>query len=79
MSLFVSTHPLTVHKLTKLRSVNTKPKQFRELIEELAILLAYEATREIEIPDKVVTTPLGECKGKMFQETGREIIYSLIK
>ena len=40
----VSEHPLVKHKLTKLRDIATKPKKFRELIREISILLAYEAT-----------------------------------
>ena len=43
-NVFPSPHPLVAHKLSLLRSVDTKPKKFRELVRELAILLAYEAT-----------------------------------
>ena len=39
-NVFPSPHPLVAHKLTLLRSVETKPKKFRELVRELAILLA---------------------------------------
>ena len=42
--VYVSQHPLVKHKLTLLRNIATKPKKFRELVRELAILLAYEAT-----------------------------------
>jgi uracil phosphoribosyltransferase len=45
--VFPSTHPLVQHKLTLLRDVNTKPKKFRELVHELAILMAYEATADL--------------------------------
>ena len=43
-NVFASTHPLVAHKITKLRSKDTEPKKFRELVRELAGLLAYEAT-----------------------------------
>jgi uracil phosphoribosyltransferase len=59
----VSQHPLVKSKLTRLRDVNTKPKKFRELVRELAILLAYEATADLLLTDKVVTTPMGEAQG----------------
>lgn len=66
-NLFVSDHPLIVHKLTKLRDAKTKPKQFRDLVHELAVLLAYEGTRKCEIQEITVQTPVGECVGKSFR------------
>lgn len=68
--VFVSQHPLVKHKLTLLRNVNTKPKKFRELVRELAILLAYEATADIQLAEKTVTTPMGEAHG---HELGEKI------
>ena len=64
----VSDHPLVKHKLTKLRDVATKPKKFRELIREIAILLAYEATSDLSLEPASVTTPMGEAGGHMLQE-----------
>lgn len=61
--VYVSQHPLVKHKLTLLRNVETKPKKFRELVRELAILLAYEATADLQLAEKTVTTPMGECHG----------------
>ncbi len=63
-NVFASTHPLVAHKLTLLRSVDTKPKKFRELVRELAILLCYEATTELETEEVEVTTPMGQTKGR---------------
>jgi len=63
-NLFVSDHPLIAHKISKLRSVTTKPKQFRDLIEEISTLLVYEATRDFALKDLTVTTPQQECQGK---------------
>jgi uracil phosphoribosyltransferase len=71
MPLRVTNHPLIVHKLTKLRDEKTKPKQFRDLVRELAVLLAYEASQDCELEEKVVRTPVGECVGKAFKHTGR--------
>ena len=64
----VSDHPLVKHKLTKLRDVATKPKKFRELIREIAILLAYEATSDLSLEPASVTTPMGEAGGHSLQE-----------
>ncbi|MCX7839212.1 MAG: uracil phosphoribosyltransferase [Anaerolineae bacterium] len=61
--LHVSNHPLVLHKLTLLRDVNTEPKKFRELIREISMLLAYEATADLALEEKSVTTPLAQTKG----------------
>ena len=63
-NVFPSQHPLVAHKLALLRSVSTKPKKFRELVRELAILLAYEATTDLETVSIDVTTPMGQAKGQ---------------
>ena len=66
--VFPSTHPLVQHKLTLLRDVETKPKKFRELVRELAILMAYEATADLALVDKDVTTPMGPAHGSELAE-----------
>lgn len=66
--VYESTHPLVKHKLTLLRDAATKPKKFRELIREIAILLAYEATSDLDISEKTVATPMGEAGGYELQE-----------
>jgi uracil phosphoribosyltransferase len=53
-------HPLVQHKLTILRDVKTGAKQFRELVKELAMLEAYEATRGFQLAETTVTTPITE-------------------
>jgi uracil phosphoribosyltransferase len=63
-----SEHPLIQHKLALLRSADTKPKKFRELIREIAILLAYEATADLGLEDIDLTTPMGETGGKRLTE-----------
>lgn len=57
-NVFVSNHPLIAHKLSLLRSTETEPKKFRELVRELAGLLAYEATLDLETEPVEVTTPM---------------------
>jgi len=63
-NVYPSHHPLVAHKLALLRSVDTKPKKFRELVRELAILLAYEATTDLETVPIEVTTPMGKAEGR---------------
>jgi len=53
-------HPLVQHKLTILRDERTGSKQFRELVKELAMLEAYEATRRFQLAETTVTTPITE-------------------
>jgi uracil phosphoribosyltransferase len=67
-NVFSSTHPLIAHKLTKLRDKNTNPKKFRELVRELAALLAYEATSDLLISPQEIETPLTRTNGFELQE-----------
>lgn len=53
-------HPLISHKITLLRDVNTGNKQFRELVEEIAILMGYEALRDLPTEKVKITTPITE-------------------
>ena len=62
-NVFISEHPLVAHKLTKLRNISTDPKKFRELIRELAALMTYEATMDLEIAQIKVQTPLTITEG----------------
>ncbi len=59
----VSQHPLVLHKLTALRDKDTDHRAFRELVRELALLLCYEATQDLELTPKKVMTPMGEANG----------------
>jgi uracil phosphoribosyltransferase len=59
-SVTVVDHPLVQHKLTILRDARTGSKQFRELVKELAMLEAYEATRGFQLAETSVTTPITE-------------------
>jgi uracil phosphoribosyltransferase len=61
--VFPSTHPLVRHKLTLLRDTHTEPKKFRELVRELALLMTYEATADLALVDRAVTTPMGQAHG----------------
>jgi len=67
-NLYISKHPLVAHKLTLMRSVNTEPKKFRELVREMGSLLAYEATLDLDQKTIPVTTPLAETEGSQLME-----------
>lgn len=64
----VSNHPLIRHKVTLMRDFKTEPKKFRELIREVAILLAYEATADLAVEEIAVTTPLAQARGHDLKE-----------
>ncbi len=57
-------HPLIMHKLHVLRDKNTPVKEFRELISEIAMLMCYEATRDLPLEDVEVETPVAVAKCK---------------
>lgn len=58
-------HPLVQHKLSLLRDKNTGTKEFRELVDELAMLLAYEVTRDLPLKTIEVETPVTVAKTKV--------------
>lgn len=64
----ISTHPLVQHKITLLRDQRTDPKKFRELLREIAVLVAYEATSDLATEEVTVTTPLGQASGYRLRE-----------
>src|SRR6187551_1625815 len=57
-------HPLVEHHLAELRNVDTDPPEFRRLIRRLAVLLAYEATRDLVLRAIDVETPLQSASGQ---------------
>lgn len=67
-NLFVSSHPLIVHKLSLLRRVTTEPKKFRELVGELGALLVYEATSDLKLDTVEIETPLQKIQSGVLAE-----------
>ena len=67
-NVFQSQHPLVKHKLSKLRDKKTDPKKFRELIREIAMLLAYESTADLTLDTIQVETPMGAAGGALLRE-----------
>jgi uracil phosphoribosyltransferase len=74
MELYVEKHPLILHKVSILRDKNTKQKEFRELVDEITLLLAYEATRDLATYSKEIETPLVTIKGKMIDDKSIVIV-----
>jgi len=62
-NVFESKHPLVLHKLSRLRDIKTDPKKFRELVQEIAALMVYEATADLAVTPREVQTPLAITTG----------------
>ena len=62
--VFIAEHPLIQHKLFILRNKETPSKEFRSLIGEIAMLLTYEATKDLPLVDAEVETPICKCTAK---------------
>ena len=60
--VYVFDHPLIQHKLSYIRDKETGTKEFRELVEEVAALMAFEITRDLPLEETTVETPVGPAK-----------------
>lgn len=63
-TLHVVDHPLIVHKLSIMRNKKTGSKDFRELLNEIAMLMGYELTRDLPLEDIVIETPVSKMTAK---------------
>ena len=70
-NVHVFDHPLIQHKLSILRDKNTSVKEFRELISEIAMLMCYEATRDLPLEEVEIETPVAKMIGK--QISGKKL------
>lgn len=61
-NVFIFDHPLIQHKISLLRDKNTTTKEFRELVGELAMLMAYEVTRDLPLKEVEIETPIAMAK-----------------
>ncbi|MCT4607169.1 MAG: uracil phosphoribosyltransferase [Marinisporobacter sp.] len=69
--VFVMDHPLIQHKITLIRDKNTGSKEFREVVKEIAMLMAYEVTRNLPLEEVEVETPVCKTKSKVL--AGRKL------
>ena len=67
-------HPLIMHKLAIIRNKNTDTKQFREIVKELATLLAYESFKDVPTQEVEVETPLEKTTQRMVKENSIAIV-----
>ena len=68
LNVHVIDHPLIQHKLTRMRMKDTSYKDFRELLEEIAMLMAYEITRNLPLKDIEIETPVAPCHAKVLAD-----------
>mgnify|MGYP002617367117 FL=1 len=71
--LYVIDHPLIQHKISLMRDKNTGTKEFRELVSEIAMLICYEATRDLPLKEIELETPLAVAKSKII--SGRKMAF----
>ncbi len=69
--VIILNHPLIQHKLTLIRNKETDVKDFREIVEDLSILMAYEVTKDIPLKNIIIETPITRTTGKII--AGRKI------
>ena len=68
--VYVFDHPLIQHKLTYIRKKDTGTKEFRELVDEVATLMAFEITRDMPLEEIEIETPVSKMKSKVL--SGKE-------
>lgn len=77
--LIVITHPLVQHKLTLMRQVETYTHEFRKLLKEIAMLLAYEVTRDLPLKYEKIQTPLAEMEAPVLAADKKMVIISIMR
>ena len=65
--LHVVRHPVVQHKLTLMREKGTSVTEFRALASEVAMLMAYEVTRDFPLTKKTITTPMGKMRAPVLK------------
>ncbi len=78
MRIEIIDHPLVAHKLTLLRDENTPSAVFRQLVDELVTLLAYEATHDARVEEVTIKTPITETTGVRLAEP-RPIVVPILR
>lgn len=72
-------HPLIQHKLTMMRKKTTGTKDFRELLEEISMLMTYEITRDFPLKDVEIETPVAKCVGKELADTRKVCVVPILR
>ena len=72
--VYVFDHPLIQHKTAMLRMKETNTKDFRELVKEIALLMGYEATRDLDLEERQIETPICGTTVKMLPSTSVAVV-----
>ena len=67
-NVFIFGHPLIQHKVSLLRDKNTSMKDFRDLVDEISMLMVYEITKDFELVETEIETPMAITKTKALPE-----------
>jgi uracil phosphoribosyltransferase len=71
-SIHVVSHPLVQHKLTKMRDKETSSTNFRRLLREMGLLLGYDATRDLPLVEREISTPIEATKAPLLE--GKKLV-----
>jgi uracil phosphoribosyltransferase len=77
--VFVIDHPLVQHKLTIMRQAETHTQDFRRLLKEISLLLAYEVTRDLPLKYEKIQTPLAHMEAPMLAADKKMVIVSILR
>ncbi len=70
-NVFEMNHPLIKHKISRLRDKNTGTNEFRNLVNEIAMLMGYEALRDLPLTEEIIETPIEKCSSPVI--AGRKL------
>ena len=79
LKVTVIDHPLIQHKLTIMRIKETGTKDFRQLLEEISMLMTYEITRDFPLKDVEIETPMGKCTGKQLAASRKVCVVPILR
>ena len=79
LKVTVIDHPLIQHKLTIMRMKETGTKDFRQLLEEISMLMTYEITRDFPLKDVEIETPMGKCTGKQLAASRKACVVPILR
>ena len=79
LKVTVIDHPLIQHKLPIMRLKETGTKDFRQLLEEISMLMTYEITRDFPLKDVEIETPMGKCIGKQLAASRKVCVVPILR
>lgn len=73
-NIIITDHPLIQHKISKLRDKSTGTAEFRKIVSEIAMLMGYEALRDLKVEDRDVETPMESTKSPIISERKQAVV-----